>query len=82
MEKRNKRFENNRDLLMVDDGYDMPQLPDTSEYPLNIKEIFKFIEAEGISADDLVELQEGETSSQSLINVYFKILEKINQALL
>jgi hypothetical protein len=35
-----------------------------------------------VTAGDLVALQEGETSEESLINVYFKILEKINLVLL
>ena len=35
-----------------------------------------------ISPDDLVDLQEGETSDESIVNVYFKILSKINLVLL
>ena len=35
-----------------------------------------------ITGGDLVALQEGETCEENLINVYFKILEKINLVLL
>ena len=35
-----------------------------------------------ISGGDLVALQEGETCEENLINVYFKILEKVNLVLL
>ena len=31
-----------------------------------------------ISADDLISLNDGEANEERLVNVYFKILEKIN----
>lgn len=56
-----------------------PQTVDT--YPTHIREVFQFI-INQITASDLIALLEGETCEESLINVYFKILEKINLVLL
>ena len=48
-----------------------------SKFPGHLREIFEFYKST-IRADDLVLLQKGEISSENLINLYFKILEKIN----
>jgi len=49
--------------------------------PTHLKEVFKYLQ-NTINASDLVDLQNGEICEESLINVYFKILEKINLVLL
>ena len=61
MQMRTKRFESNREMIMSDEGYEV-ELPDFSQFPIPIKEIFKFIERYCINGCDLVGLQEGETS--------------------
>ena len=48
---------------------------------MHIKEVFTYLK-NAVNPGDLVALQEGETCEESLINVYFKILEKINLVLL
>lgn len=79
--KREKRFAKNRELLLDPDGFEIPFPKTMYEYPTHIREVFQFIQ-NAITAGDLVALQEGETSEESLINVYFKVLEKINLVLL
>jgi len=43
--------------------------------------VFKYLR-NTLTPGDLVALHDGETSEESLINVYYKILEKINLVLL
>lgn len=59
----------------------MPFPASTDAFPSHIKEVFTFLK-NAINPGDLVALQEGETCEENLINVYFKILEKINLVLL
>ena len=66
---------------MSDDGFDMPFPSSIDSYPMHIKEVFTYLK-NAVNPGDLVALQEGETCEESLINVYFKILEKINLVLL
>lgn len=81
MLKRNKRFQNNRLLLLDPYGFEMPFPRKLNNYPAHLREVFQYI-LNSISSNDLVALQEGETADENLINVYFKILEKFNQVLL
>ena len=81
IQKRDKRFKENRSFLLNPDGFEMPFPTSTDSQPMHVKEIFKYLQ-NTITAGDLVSLEEGETSEESLINVYFKILEKINLVLL
>ena len=55
MLKREKRFIDNRTLLLDPSGYDMPFPTSLEQYPNHIKEIFKSIQLE-ISSDDIVAL--------------------------
>ena len=80
MLKREKRFIENRTLLLDPSGFNMPFPTSLEQYPNHMKEIFKSIQLE-ISSDDIVALQEGETSDESIINVYFKVLQKVNLVL-
>lgn len=59
----------------------MPFPTSTESMPITIREVFKYLQ-NTITKGDLQALIEGETSEESLINVYFKILEKINLVLL
>lgn len=43
MQTRIKRFESNREIVMSDEGYEV-ELPDFSQFPVPIKEIFTVIE--------------------------------------
>ena len=81
MLKRDKRFTQNRSMLLDPEGFEMPYPETVDQYPTHIREVFQFLQ-KAITAGDLVALQEGETCEESLINVYFKILEKINFVLL
>ena len=66
-------------LLDYEGGYEMPE-PDITEFPTNIREVFKLLQ-NTINKDDLISLQTGENGEERLINVYFKILEKVNKVL-
>ena len=80
MLKREKRFIANRTMLLDPSGFEMPFPSSIEQYPNHIKEIFRSIQLE-ISSDDIVALQEGETSDENIINVYFKVLQKVNLVL-
>ena len=80
MLKREKRFADNRTLLLDPSGFEMPFPASIEQYPNHIKEIFRSIQLE-ISSDDIIALQEGETSDENIINVYFKVLQKVNLVL-
>lgn len=79
--KRDKRLKENYSLVLDPDGFFMPTPASMDKYPTHMKEVFKYLQ-NTISANDIVALQEGITSEESLINVYFKILEKINLVLM
>lgn len=81
LKKRDSRFKNNKEMLSDPEGFEMPYPETTDSYPASIREVFQFMHNQ-VSAGDLVALHEGETSEESLINVYFKILEKINFTLM
>jgi len=81
MARREKRFASNRDFLLSPDGFEMPFPASLDSFPSHLKEVFKYLQ-NAVTAGDLVALQNGETSEESLINVYYKILEKINLVLL
>lgn len=55
--------------------------PDPTKQPRQLFDIFNFYK-QAIKAEDLVRLIKGEAVSENLINLYFKILEKINFVLL
>lgn len=81
--KREKRFAENRKLLLDPEGFEMPKPlgEDSASKYGHVNEILKFV-GRAINSGDLVALQNGETSEESLINVYMKILEKINLVLI
>ena len=62
---------------MDTDGFEMPMPSTVDGYTPPLKEIFKYLQ-NTISAADLVALQEGIIADERILNVYFKILEKIN----
>ena len=51
--------------------------PDFSLYPDHVREIFDYFKAL-ISKQDLIDFARGTLFKDNIINVYFKILEKIN----
>jgi len=81
--KREKRIKDNRALINSLDGFEMPFPTEESvqNYPTHIREVFQYMQSM-LSANDLVSLLEGETYEETLINVYFKILDKINLVLI
>jgi len=81
--KRDKRFGENRSQLLDPEGFEMttPQENEKSKKSGHVNEILKYLK-HAVNAGDLVGLVNGETSEESLINVYMKILEKINLVLL
>ena len=81
LNKRSERFVTNSEMLLDADGFDMPQPASLDSFPSHIREVLQFM-LSVVTAGDLVALQEGETCEESLINVYFKVLEKINMVLL
>lgn len=82
--KRDKRFGENRSQLLDPEGFEMPTPMENEKSKKtsgHVNEILKYLK-HAVNAGDLVGLVNGETSEESLINVYMKILEKINLVLL
>jgi len=53
------------------------EFPDFNSYPYHVKEIFQYFRPL-IKKDDLQKFFDGTLLKQNILNVYFKILEKIN----
>ena len=79
--KREQRFNDNLNFVMDAEGFEMPMPESIDAYPAHIKEVLKYLQTT-ISAKDIVSLQMGETNDEALINVYYKILEKVNIVLM
>ena len=79
--KRDKRHEDNRNLLLDVDGFDMPFPEAVNSFPPLTREIFKAMKT-GVTGGDLIALQEGESFDEGMIDIYFKIFETINLMLL
>ena len=77
---REERFQKNRDTLMSNDGFKLKFPQNMSKFPPHLREIFEFYKTT-VSADDLIALQEGTIATANIVNLYFKILEKINLVL-
>lgn len=56
-------------------------LPDEKKQPRNLLDIFNYFKQK-VKSEDLIKLSKGEEVGENLINLYFKILEKINFVLL
>jgi hypothetical protein len=78
IKQRAARFEANR--RRVAKGFKM-SFPDESGQPRSLKDIFNYYK-KAIKPEALVQLSKGESVSEHLINLYFKILEKVNFVLL
>lgn len=78
IKQRAKRFEDNRRRLQK--SFKM-QFPEEQNQPRQMRDIFNYFK-KAIKPDDLVKLSKGEEVGENLINLYFKILEKINFVLL
>lgn len=57
------------------------QFPSESEMPRSLKDVFTYFK-KAIKPEDLVKLSKGEAVSENVLNLYYKILEKINFVLL
>lgn len=64
-------------MLLSPNGFKLKFPANMSKFPTHLREIFEYFK-QIIKADDLVLLQKGEISDENLINLYFKVLEKIN----
>ena len=53
------------------------EFPDFNSYPYHIREIFELFNGI-VTKDDLIGFQEKTLYSDNIINLYFKILEKVN----
>ena len=73
--QREERFAKNRQRLNTK-GF-KHKFPDESKQPRQLKDILNYYKM-ATKADDLIKLMKGEACSENLINLYFKILEKIN----
>jgi hypothetical protein len=54
--------------------------PDYNGYPYNVREVFEYFKAL-IPKSDLVAFSKGTLFKENIINVYFKILEKVSNVL-
>lgn len=77
---REDRFEQNKETLLCNDGFKLKFPQNMSKFPPHLREIFEFYKTT-VSADDLIALQEGTIATANIVNLYFKILEKINLVL-
>ena len=78
IKQRARRFEDNRKRL--NKGFKF-QFPDESKQPRQLRDIFNYYK-KAVKPEDLVKLSKGEEVSENLINLYFKVLEKINFVLI
>ena len=78
IKQRSRRFEDNRKRL--NKGFKF-SFPDESKQPRQLKDIFNYYK-KAIKPEDLVKLSKGEEVTENLINLYFKVLEKINFVLI
>lgn len=76
--QRQVRFESNRKRLSK--GLKM-KFPAEASQPRALRDIFTTFK-QVIKPEDLIRLSRGEEVTEGLINLYFKILEKINFTLL
>ena len=70
--KKNYEFLRNKSLQL--------NFPDYNKYPYHVREIFEYYKAL-IHKDDLYDLAQGTLYKENIINVYFKILEKVHLVL-
>ena len=80
LSSRNERFVRNKRLINSNKGFKI-NLPNFKNFKPHLKEIFELIRA-NLKAEDVKALLDGTLNSESFINLYFKILEKINLVLL
>jgi len=74
----NSKFKKNYDFLRNE--YKSLEFPDFNKYPYHVREIFEYYKAL-ITKEDLFSFAKGELFKENIINVYFKILEKIHLVL-
>lgn len=53
------------------------EFPDYNGYPYHVREVFEYYNAI-VHKEDLLEFSKGKLYRENIINVYLKILEKIN----
>jgi len=73
-ESRLKRFAQNSALLAATEELDFPNF---SQQPYHVREVFEYFKAM-VSKEDLQMLDDGKLFKENVINLYFKILEKMN----
>jgi len=77
LNSREERFRENEETLLSNNGFKLKFPANMHKFPTHLREIFEFYK-QTIRGEDLILLQKGEISSENIINLYFKILEKIN----
>lgn len=75
--KRQARFKRNQEFLKS--SFDL-RFPDYSRYPYQVREIFEYFKGL-IHKEDLQKFNRGQLFKENIINVYFKILEKMHQVM-
>lgn len=78
LKSREKRFRKNAE--MIKKGFKL-EMPEYKKFSPHVKEIFELYR-HTLKADDIKSLSEGTLFSESFVNLYFKILEKMNLVLL
>jgi hypothetical protein len=74
-----QRFEENSEFLRYGDINEPLDFPNEfqKKYPFQIREVFEYIKP-NLKKRELVAFEHGKLFSEKLINMYFKILEKMN----
>lgn len=78
---RNDRFRRNQKIVLDKRGFQLTFPKKIDNFPLFMKEIFTIFE-KSIRADDIIQLLNGTLYSEDVLNLFFKILERINQVLI
>lgn len=77
---RQDRFKRNRKVVQSSKGFKIT-FPAYKSFSPHIREIFELFR-QTLKAEDIKALQDGTLFSEQFINLYFKILEKMNLVLL
>ena len=71
-----KSVELQKRLIMVKNQKKL-DFPDYNSYPIHVREVFEYFKA-FVRKEDLLEFAKGTYFREDIINLYFKILEKVN----
>ena len=75
LNSREERFRENEETLLSNNGFKLKFPSNMHKFPTHLREIFEFYK-QTIRGEDLILLQKGELSSESITILYYKFLKK------